>query len=58
MSLEKDLLGCMAELTVGSWAGRTCHLMPGDDHVLGISSGSAKRGETTLWKTSNSPFKS
>lgn len=55
---REDLLGCMAELAVGSWADRKLQLVPGHDHVLGIRSGSAKRGETILWKTLNSTFKS
>lgn len=45
---RENLLGCVAELAVGSWAERTRHLVPGADHVLGISPGSAKRGEITL----------
>lgn len=55
---REDLLGCMAELTVGGWAERTRHLMPGGGHVLDISSGSPKRGETAPWKMPNSTFKS
>lgn len=33
---------------MSSWAERTGHLMSGDDHVLGISSGFGKRGNYSL----------